>query len=1141
MTQSMVTAFRRMGTTFALFLLAFALLPAAVAQETTGGIQGTITDPTGAVVTNATVTATGDKLIQPAVSTTDGHGFYRLNALPPGKYTITVNGGGMSAKAIDLNLLAGSLPNLNFTLTVGSEQVIDVSATVAMVDVTQSKVETTISNEILQEIPKGRSFQSVIPFAPGARQEPMQSLASGVGSSNRSGGFQIDGASDSENMYMSEGVNITAINGGGVGIQVPTEFVQDVQVKSSSFEAEFGGALGGVINVIQQKGGSNWHGSIFGIYRSSALNANDQCNFFTACGVRKDPTTSLSTATRTDATYQYFVGQQDHYRIANPGFTIGGALYPQKLWLFASYIPEFLRIRRGVNFTGKVNPGFRTFYSSTDTHYGFTRLDYSPISKVRLYASWENLYARQIGLLPNPDGKDPTQVNTSASLDPTTIRQDTGSVNPNAVYSFGADYTVTSNLLVSSRYGYLYQDSQDRGKPVGLRYLLGANASSGATGYDGTTIASNAPYAQASAYSNIGSNSQQVFNVLKRKGFSTDVSYVKSGIFGTHNFKGGFSFNTVYNNLLVGYKTAEVDLFYNTAYSVATSSSACDAIIAANVTRFPATASPSQCRGNFGYFTVHDGVDSGGIANGSNKAFYFQDGWTVGRTGLSINAGVRFDAEYLPPYSAGASSIGFNFTDKVAPRIGAAYDVLHNGKLKVYASYGKFFDIVKYSLPSGSFGGQYWHDCTYTLDNPNYLNIVPTAPGGHSCPGVGTSPTDISSSAPGVGSNPVSDAAGTGPNAGRFIENVDFRKNVINPLDPGVDPNVKPMSQHEFVAGAEWAAKPSLAVTFRYSRKRLDNTIEDIGATDSLGFYIGNPGPGYGDTLHRILYGAGFTAPLCAACPEQPKAVRQYDGLEFRVTKTAGSHYFYSVFYTYSKLTGNYPGLTSTFNTDGAGGRHNPNNNRSFDQPQMQFTAHGKPFGGPLPTDRPNTVQAYGSYRQKWFHAETQLGFSQTILQGSPVSTAIPTLGTTSSVQFVEDQGNFVPFTRDTVTGNLVPGPIQYGRRTPAYVQTDANFTHYVKISKDHENRKLGAEVNFYNLFNQHAITGFNEVPITAATKNKVPVTYNPTGFDFLALTTNFDYTSTINTNGNVLSSTYDKPNLFQSARQLRIKVAYMF
>ena len=357
-----------------------------------------------------------------------------------------------------------------------------------------------------------------------------------------------------------------------------------------------------------------------------------------------------------------------------------------------------------------------------------------------------------------------------------------------------------------------------------------------------------------------------------------------------------------------------------------------------------------------------------------------------------------------------------------------------------------------------------------------------------------------------------------------------------------MDPNVKPMSQHEFVAGTEWAISPSLTFSGRYSRKRLDNTIEDIGVTDNLGFYIGNPGSTYGDLLHRPLYGSGYTTPLCAACPVQPKAIRQYDGFELRVTKIAGSHYFFSAFYNYSQLRGNYPGLTSTFATDGSGGRQSPNNNRSFDQPQMQFNAHGKPFGGRLPTDRPNTFGGYGSYRIKWFGGDTQLGLSQAIYQGTPVSTTWPVVSA-SAVQFVEDQGSWLPITRGP-NGEVVAGQIQRNRRTPAYIQTDANLTHYIHVSKDHENRKLGAEINVYNLLGQHAVVGYTETPLTAATYPTVPTSVNPTGVNWNSLLTGWDYVGTSNTGaqGNkIVSSTYGLPNLFQGGRQIRLKVAYQF
>ena len=261
------TLFRRLTTAVCMLLLAFvATVSTAHAQETTAAVQGTVTDPTGAVVPDATVTATSDSLIKPASTKTDSHGFYRLNALPPGSYTIVVDGGGMSFKANDLKLSAGDLPNFNIKLTAsGTVAVVDVSSSMAMVDVTQSKVETVIDKEQIDALPKsGRSFQSVLTLAPGVRQEPLQSLAIVNGSStpnaagnanigggsSRTNGFQVDGASDSENVYMMDGVNITNIQGGGIGLNVPGEFFQQVSIKNGAIDAQYGGALGGVINVI---------------------------------------------------------------------------------------------------------------------------------------------------------------------------------------------------------------------------------------------------------------------------------------------------------------------------------------------------------------------------------------------------------------------------------------------------------------------------------------------------------------------------------------------------------------------------------------------------------------------------------------------------------------------------------------------------------------------------------------------------------------------------------------------------------------------------------------------------------------------------------------------------------------------------
>ncbi|MDP9039660.1 MAG: carboxypeptidase regulatory-like domain-containing protein [Acidobacteriota bacterium] len=1117
------------------------------AQETTAAIQGTVTDPTGAVVAGADITVKSDKLITPATTKSDSHGFYRFNALPPGAYSMTIAGGGMKATQNNITLVAGELPTLNIKLALGSEtQIVDVSSTVAMVDVTQSKVETTIDNQTLQAIPKGRSFQSVIPFAPGARQEPLQS-----GNSNRLNGFQIDGASNGENVFASDGLNITAVVGGGVGVNVPIEFVQDVQVKSSSFEAEFGGALGGVINVIQQRGSSKWHGSLITYYASSAFNANDQCNFpgaistsagfsntsnlyNTTCGLRLDPTTKAAAGTRSEQSAQFYIAKKDHFRSVDPGFTIGGPLLQNKVFLFASYIPNFSRIRRTATFTG-LNPGPRTFYRTADTHFGLARLDYSPFSKVRLFGSWQYSYNRTVGSLPNPDSAI-GQVNASSSTDPTTIRADTGTVNPLSLYTFGADYTLTSKTLITARYGYYYQDTHDIGKPVGTRYLFQSSSAPGS--FTGTAVPSSV--SQTTGYSNLGANQQILYDVLTRKQFNIDVSTLKTGWYGNHEFKVGYALYHTGENVLQGFNTSYTQIYPGTSYTTKTSSSACDTIIAQNKAAYPGapSAALNSCQGDYGYFIVSDGVDTNGKVTGNNNAFYGQDSWTLGRTGLTINAGIRFDKEYLPPYDpADPVSINFGWTSKVAPRVGAAYDLLHNGRVKLYGSYGKFFDIVKFSLPRGSFGGDYWHDCAYALDSPDYTLIQPTAPGGHACPKSGP--------APGVPSS-----SGIASGSFRFIENMDYRAHTQDAADPQVDPNLKPMSQHEYVVGVDWAVRPTLSFTARYARKILDNTIEDISVNDAV-YYIGNPGPGYGDPLHRAADQLVSAVPgplasqfdnaqgVCPSCPVQPKATRHYNGLELRVTKNS-SRGSISAFYTLSKLTGNYPGLTSTFITDGGGGRTSPNNNRSFDLPQMQFTAHGKPFGGPLPTDRPNTFGAYGSLHQRWSLGTSQLAFSQTIYQGTPVSTCWSTISTTSSCQFVEDQGNWVNVSRDA-SGNFISNGISQGRRTPAYLQTDLNITHYVSVSKDHENRRIGAEMNILNALNQHAVTAFYETPIGNGSSAVAPKAANATTFDYYTLMTNFDYIGETNKENLYLATRYGMPQQFQLARQIRIKIAYVF
>ncbi len=1117
-------------------MLVFTTVPSASAQqsETTGGLQGYVKDKSGGAIVKAEVELTSPALLGKKTAETDGAGFFHFALLPPGEYTTTITMQSFRTyKRTGIRLEVGKLPTLEIVMEVGAvSEVIEVKADTVVVDTTTSKVAVTITQDVIQNIPKGRSYQSLITMAPGARQEPLQSRRDDRG---RASGFQIDGASDSENTYLVEGLDTGEVRSGGIKSNIIFEFVQEVQVKSSGFEAEYGGAVGGVVSVIQKRGSNEWHGNLVTYFRSNSLDANDQCAITPspnpssptlfgqqlACGLRANPSTSLNSLARTDAAAENYKQKQDQYRILEPGFDVGGPLLKDRLWLFASYIPSLQSVSRTVNFTG-LNPGVRTFTQTFNTHNAMGRLDYQAYSKLHVYGSWVYGYSRVRGQLPGiADSTIAGQINTQASTNPLTIRADTGSVNPSNIFNVGGDWTPTSRTVISARYGYFFYNSQDRGKPTGLRYIYQADLNATSRGLDGLPVSSS--FFNTSGFSNISSNFQNIFDAFSRRAFSTDFSQVVSK-WGTHAFKFGYGFNRLSENVLSGFNTAQVLVFWTQLYGPGTAAgnTACSSIIAANVASFGAGAAAGGCQGKVGHFIVRDGVDTVGNVSSLNHGIYIQDAWTVGH-GLTLNLGVRFDKEFLPPFSAGASSISFGFGSKVSPRIGGAYDLLHNGKVKIFASYGKFFDIMKYSLPRGSFGGEYWHDCVYAMDDPNFNLITPSSPGGHGCPVTGPAP---------------------GVTVGRFIENQDFRANVKSTIDPGVDPNIKPMQQHEFVVGADWAWTPKTGIYFRYVRKRLDRTIEDLAVVED--YYIGNPGPNtYSDLLHRALPSNGISSPLCSTCPRQPKAIRNYDGLEVRV-QHRGTNLFGQISYTYSRLRGNYAGLTNSDITDGNGGRHNPNNHRDFDHPDMQFTTSGAVQNGPLATDRPHVLGMVGWYRLKWLGMETTFGATQLIASGSPNSTCWATVNSASSCQFFEQRGTFVQITR-AANGAFVKGAVDSGARMPVLTQSDFNFHHSLKVSKSNEALRLAFEATFLNLFNQGTVLSVFPSPLAASFLK--PTSTDPYGVNYSILLGGYDPFAAANATAPgfttntplTVSNRYGLPFLFQTRRTIRLAVRFSF
>ncbi len=196
----------------------------AAGQETTGGMQGTVKDQSGGVVPNAQVVVAAATLVGEKTISTDASGYYRFANLPPGDYTIKVTAEGFTKTERKLTLEVGHLPSVDFVLKVGkSTQVVEVSSAAPVIDETTNVTTTNVTQTIINNIPRGLSYQSVIQFAPAARNEPLMgntssmaltsfnSVATGNGNGNSQAGstvnggtygFSVAGGSDSENSYL---------------------------------------------------------------------------------------------------------------------------------------------------------------------------------------------------------------------------------------------------------------------------------------------------------------------------------------------------------------------------------------------------------------------------------------------------------------------------------------------------------------------------------------------------------------------------------------------------------------------------------------------------------------------------------------------------------------------------------------------------------------------------------------------------------------------------------------------------------------------------------------------------------------------------------------------------------------------------
>jgi hypothetical protein len=990
---------------FLVLALAAASAPALLAQETTGAIEGVVRDAGGAVLPGATVEATGP--VGTVVAVTDERGEYRFPRLPSGRYTVKASLASFRQAESTVNLTVGNTARAEFSLQIaGVTETVQVTAESPRIDLTTPQTATNISRERLEYVPRGRDFTDVVGQAAGASNE------------TQAGGISIDGSSGSENRFIIDGIDTTDPQTGVNAVPMRADFMEEVQVKSAGYAAEFGGSTGGVINAITKSGTNRFSGMVLSEFQQRSWGGSER---------------PILVDSLTTDDFEYINPPKDDETRIDPGFSVGGPILRNKLWFFGSYQPGIRNTERTVEFQdGTTN----TFDQDFRVNYGAFNVTGNAGSKLlfRGGATFSPFTTERD--LPGKSGRT-TLTSTDSWL--------RGTEGDRRTYSGSVDYLPTSSFAISSRFGRFTTDENSTGVEFpGIIHQF--NSTSTPAGI----AAIPAEFRKPSGFSSgVLVTDATAKDHYIRDAFTIDGTYfVNAG--GEHQIKGGFQSEKIFNDVQTGYNADRIIYYAGRTYS------------AVSLGNTPVS-------GTYGYFRLLN-ISTLGEVSSRNNALFIQDTWRV-RPNLTLNFGLRAEQEKVPNFGEGQNTaIEFGWGEKIAPRFGMTWDPTSDGRTKVYGSIGRYYDVMKYEMPRGSFGGDKWVDFFYTWDNPNFA--------------VNTCVT---------GTNTLSEKPVC--SGGTLIEALDRRHNSAANGGEGIEPDLKPMLNHEYQLGISreltWGG--GTVVGARYIRKNLVRTIEDVGVIqcedEACGevFYIANPGE-------------GITLSLANApgIPAFPKAKRDYDGVEFTIERRFSNNWGASGSYTISRLYGNYSGLASSDEN----GRTSPNVNRFFDSIENSFDQNANLVYGRLGTDRPHQFKGQFMYR---LPSNTTLGLNQRIASGIPVSEE-GYLGATVP---------FFPLGR----GNL--------GRTPVLSQTDLSLWQDFRMART--NLQLGVTV--LNLFDQDTVTRRYRLRLTGA----LPVSSE----EFFA--NGLDYAGLVAAHPELHDVKFNQPDQYQAPREVRFTVKFQF
>jgi len=1018
---------RKLGVIFALLVCALAT---TAAQEQFGTLVGQALDEQGGALPGATITITNTQTKEAKTVTADPQGRYRAD-LVPGRYTVRFAMDGFaSVEKTDVLVMLGATFEVpgKLALATRSEEVQVTASATPLVDSRNTQIAHSVTEEEFNRMPKGRSFQSIALTAPSVNEGEVE------------GGMQVNGASGAENAFTVDGIVTNSLVNGQSRQNTQFEYLQEVQVKTTGIPAQYGGALGGVVSAVTKSGGNSFHGEGHFFGENAALRAK--------------PVQRLVLDPTTEKTAFYVQDREQPNTRSEFGGSIGGPIVRNRLFFFASYSPRNEQRTNEYAFTDGTGDIKRSIWDQQ----AFGKLTYSQ-SRLSVNGSVLWTPSRAAGTLTGYDGAAPNGINRAqsglaANIDrgyTTKMLSTTGSVN----------YSLSNNSLITAKVGLFRDEYEDSGIPLITSYTYGNSTASvdplipaslrGPSGF------ANTPRAQISD-----------FDTTKRSTFDAEYMRFFNGL-GSHTLQAGYGFQRTTNDINTSYPGGYVNVFWGRSF----------------------TFGGQTGTGTYGYYEVNDRRITNRAGNNIHS-LYVQDQWALNRR-LTLNLGLRTENERIPTFRPEYldTAFQFGFGEKLAPRIGAAYDLTGDGRAKLFGSFGLYYDWTKYELVRGSFGAETW--CTY------YRGLDTLE----------------------LGSLNLSNM----PGKDLWVNPGQCRDRRVPSFEHDIDPDIEPMRQASTSVGVDYQVGAHSMVSVHYVHNDLLETIEDIGylnATGDEGYVIGNPGK----RVTGIQFATGAT-PTGFATP-RPKRV--YDALEVGLNRRFTKNWFFSANYTLSRLWGNYAGLASSdeITTPTTGGssavaqqqggsiaRPGGNVNRAWDLDELLWDSHGNmDVVGRLATDRPHVVKLYGAYT---LPTHTNIGAFFYGASGTPVSTYVTS--TNSADLFVNGRGDM--------------------GRTPALFRTDLQVSHDLSLTAA---QRLRLELTVQNLFNQKTTRHiYNYLNKGGIIPDRSSSYIDLSGVD---LSKGYDYNALILATpdgANAFDPRYGKADLFETGTRGYMTVKYLF